>query len=213
MMKQRFLFAVIVSIFVLCGCGTRNETTDRPSNTPQDGPAAQHSTAKRPDSRNAGQQAELPATLVEGIVTRVVDGDTSYIRIAGGLVKKVRFTGIDTPETGHPKTEEPYGKEAAEYTRSRILDRRVWLEVDVQERDRYGRLLAYVWLIPPAEISDAEIRNHLLNADLLLNGYAQMLTMPPNVKYVTYFRRCQTEAREKKRGLHGMDGQASKRDN
>lgn len=205
MMRQHLLFAVIIIMVVLSGCSTRNEVADRSSYAPHGGRAGQGSIVKQPDSRKemAGQRAELPVTLVKGTVTRVVDGDTVYVSLSGNRTEKVRFIGIDTPET-KPKPAEPYGKEAAKYTYSLINGRQVWLEVDIQERDKYGRLLAYVWLSPPDEISDSEIRTRMLNADLLLNGYAQLLTVPPNVKYAAYFRRYQAEAREKKHGLYGF---------
>lgn len=59
----------------------------------------------------------------------------------------------------------------------------MWFELDAQERDQYGRLLAYVWLAPPRDTSEAEVRAKMFNAPLLIEGYAQVLTVPPNVKY------------------------------
>src|SRR5947207_14235634 len=86
-----------------------------------------------------------PATL-KGTVVRVVDGDTIHVRI-GARVEKVRYIGVNTPEVHHPrKGEEPGGREAAEVNRRLVEGKRVRLELDVQERDRYGRLLAYVWV-------------------------------------------------------------------
>jgi micrococcal nuclease len=76
----------------------------------------------------------------------VIDGDTIEVRI-NNRTEKVRFIGVDTPETVHPtKGEEPYGREASDYTKSQLNDQSVGLEFDVEKRDRYGRLLAYVWL-------------------------------------------------------------------
>src|SRR2546423_6498820 len=86
-----------------------------------------------------------PATL-EGTVVRVVDGDTIHVRVAD-RVEKVRYIGVNTPEVHHPrKGEEPGGREATAVNRTLVDGRRVRLETDVRPRDRYGRLLAYVWV-------------------------------------------------------------------
>jgi hypothetical protein len=80
----------------------------------------------------------------------------------------------------------------------------IFLEFDVQKYDNYGRLLAYVWLSSPKEISEQEIKSKMFNAILLLEGYAQVMTVPPNVKYVDYFLKFQKEARENNKGLWGI---------
>src|SRR5207249_1996922 len=72
---------------------------------------------------------------------------------------------------------------------------------DVEPRDRYGRLLAYVWLKPPTSRTMTEIRSKMFNAIILAEGYAQLLTIPPNVRYVDAFRILQTEARQRGKGL------------
>jgi len=127
---------------------------------------------------------------VEGTVERVVDGDTIHVRI-GARVEKVRYIGVNTPEVHHPtKGEEPGGREAAEVNRRLVEGQAVRLELDVQERDRYGRLLAYVW-----------IGDLMINAELVRLGYAQVMTIPPNVRYQEVFLKLQREAREAGRGL------------
>ena len=79
----------------------------------------------------------------EGTVIRVVDGDTIYVQL-GDRVEKIRYIGVNTPEMHHPsKGEEPGGREAAETNRRLVGGKR---ELDVRTRDRYGRLLAYVWV-------------------------------------------------------------------
>lgn len=126
-------------------------------------------------------------------VIRVVDGDTLEVSIQG-TKEKVRLIGVDTPETVHPTIgEEPYGREASNFTKEKLTDQTVELEFDVEERDRYGRLLAYVWL-------DGEMFNEVL----LSEGYAQIATYPPNVRYVERFQAAQQEAREAERGLWGI---------
>jgi micrococcal nuclease len=145
-------------------------------------------------------QPPQPAAVIRAVVTRHTDGDTARFQLDGGAEEKVRFIGIDTPEVFGDT--EPYGAEASAYTADAIpVGTTVWLELDVEKRDRYGRLLAYVWLEQPDETSDDEIRRGMLNARLLLDGYAQVYTFPPNVKYVDHFTGYQTEAREAGRGL------------
>lgn len=127
--------------------------------------------------------ASVDATLVK----RVVDGDT--IELAEGT--KVRYLGIDTPEAVHPsKPVEFMGKEASELNRQLVEGKDVRLEFDVQRTDKYGRTLAYVY-----------VDTIFVNAELVKRGFAQVLTIPPNVKYSDVFLRLQREARELKTGL------------
>jgi len=134
--------------------------------------------------------------LVAATVARVVDGDT--FELTDG--RKVRLIGVNTPEST-TRTEE-YGKEASNYTSSKLTGKQVWLQKDVSETDRYGRLLRIVWLqIPNDDMNESEIRSKMFNADLVLNGYAEPATYPPDVKYAEYFRKFAREAREKEVGL------------
>ncbi|HAA90521.1 MAG: Nuclease (SNase domain protein) [Thermoanaerobacterales bacterium 50_218] len=148
-----------------------------------------------------GREGFFPA-----VVTKVVDGDTVYVEF-NGREEKVRLIGVDTPETKHPEIrKEPFGEEASLYTKQKLLGRRVYLELDLQKRDRYGRLLAYVWLVLPDSFSEEEVREKMFNAHLLLEGYAQVMTVPPNVRYAEFFREFQEEARETGKGLWGLAG-------
>ena len=117
-----------------------------------------------------------------------------------GVKEKVRFIGVDCPEAG---TDE--GTAATEYTRKAIDGRKVYLETDVGLRDKYGRLLAYVWLTEPKQVTEQAVRSQMFNARLLLAGMAQLMTVPPNVKYVDYSTAFQREAREAKVGLWADD--------
>ncbi|SHJ14890.1 stalk domain-containing protein [Desulfofundulus thermosubterraneus] len=150
-------------------------------------------------------RAQNSVRVVPAVVTSVSDGDTVHVQLAG-KDEKVRFTGVNCPEIAHPELrieEQPFGKEAAAYTRERLSGKTVYLEFDVQERDKYGRLLAYVWLERPSSGSEEEVRAKMFNARLLLDGYAQVMTVPPNVKYADMFVKFQREAREKGKGLWG----------
>lgn len=134
-----------------------------------------------------------PATArpeLTGTVVKVVDGDTIHVRIAS-RIEKVRYIGVDTPEVHHPtKGEQPGGREATAQNRALVGGRPVRLELDVQERDRHGRLLAYVWV--------GEV---MVNAELVRRGYAQVMTVPPNVRHQHLFVKLQRDAREAERGL------------
>ncbi len=142
--------------------------------------------------------------LIKAYVTKVADGDTIKVE-AFGKTHTVRLIGVNTPETKHPtKGVEPYGPEAKKFTTKRLTGKIVWLELDVEERDKYNRLLAYVWLEKPVKFSEEEIRTKMFNAILLLEGYAQVMTIPPNVKYADHFVKFQREAFEKRKGLWGL---------
>ena len=125
---------------------------------------------------------------MEAFVERAVDGDT--VVLSGG--ERVRYTGVDTPELHHPtKPVQWYAREAKEFNRHLVEMKKVRLEFDVVRRDKYGRLLAYVYL-PDGTF---------VNAELVHQGYARILTIPPNVKYADLFLKYEREAREAGRGL------------
>ena len=134
--------------------------------------------------------APMLAAALEGDVVRVVDGDTIHVRI-GARVESVRYIGVNTPEVHHPQRgEEPGGREATAVNRELVAGKHVRLELDVQARDRYGRVLAYVW-----------IGDVMINAELVRLGYAQVMTVPPNVRHQALFVKLQRDARDAGRGL------------
>jgi micrococcal nuclease len=120
-------------------------------------------------------------------VKRVIDGDT--ILLSNG--ETVRLIGVDTPETKHPdKPVEYFGEEAYRFTKKMVEGNMVRLEFDWQERDRYGRLLAYVYLLDGT----------FLNAEIIKQGYGFAYTKYP-FKYLDEYRDHEREARENNRGL------------
>lgn len=135
------------------------------------------------------------------LVTKVVDGDTLHLENGD----RVRLIGVDTPESkvnaklkrDSKRISRDYetimtmGKTAAKFTAGLVSYKYVKLEFDVQKRDRYNRLLAYVYL-PDGK---------MLNAEIVKAGYAQVMTVPPNVAHQDLFLQLQTEAREANRGL------------
>jgi micrococcal nuclease len=130
----------------------------------------------------------------EALVVRVVDGDTIVVRL-GGEDRRLRYIGMDAPETVRPDHPvEWMGPEASEANRRLVEGRSVVLEKDVSETDRFGRLLRHVWLRDGDEWL-------LVNLELVRLGYAQVTTFPPDVKYVELLLDAEREARDAERGL------------
>ena len=131
-----------------------------------------------------------PAPMHGGVlktVVSVVDGDT--IKIEGGEI--VRYIGMNTPETVAPGRDiECMGREASGKNKDLVQGKIVELEKDVSERDRYGRLLRYIW-----------IGDTLINEVLVRSGFASVATYPPDVKYMSKFIEAQRLAVSEKKGL------------
>jgi len=156
--------------------------------------ASKDAMLQQPRESSPPQSRTPPSTQAspQVLVVSVIDGDTIEVCCVGGRREKVRYIGVNTPETKHPtKGVERMGNEAAEVNRKLVAGKTIRLELDVEQRDKYGRLLAYIYL------DDGT----LVNAWLVQNGYAQVMTIPPNVKYQELLLRLQGEAREAQRGL------------
>ncbi|MFC1717443.1 thermonuclease family protein [Candidatus Poribacteria bacterium] len=117
----------------------------------------------------------------EFTVERIIDGDT--VVLTDGRI--VRYIGINTPELN-----EPYYEEAKEANRLLVEGKKVRLELDEQEKDRYGRTLAYIY------VSDVSV-----NVELVRDGYARAYPYPPNTKYESAFANAEEEARQKSVGI------------
>lgn len=142
-------------------------------------------------------KGEIENGSAEAVVVRVLDGDTVLARLADGSTERVRYLLMDTPELHHPKRGvEELGPEAAIENRREVLGKHVRLEFDVEPRDRYGRLLAYVWVKDPP--FGQEI---LVNETLVRQGLALLMIIPPDEKYVQRMHQAFLEARMKHRGL------------
>jgi micrococcal nuclease len=131
-------------------------------------------------------------------VVRVVDGDTVEVRI-DGRDETVRLIGIDTPETVDPRSPvECFGQEASDHTKALLPEgTEVRLVADVEARDRYDRLLAYVY---------RDDDGTFVNLALVEDGYASVLTYPPNVAHSSEFTAAAARARDEGRGLWGACG-------
>lgn len=145
-----------------------------------------------PASFNTEEGSSIPSIIdapSSGLVkvTRVIDGDT--IEIEGG--ERIRYIGIDTPETVDPrKPVQCFGVEASRKNKELVDGKEVRLEKDITDKDKYGRLLRYVW-----------VGETLINLELVKQGFAQSYSYPPDVKYQDDFVKAEREARDAKRGL------------
>lgn len=139
---------------------------------------------------------EAAHRLIEATVLEVIDGDTLEVRIAGAQAR-VRLVGVDAPEVREPAM--CFGYDAAGYLRRLIMEAegKVWLEKDVSEEDRFGRLLRYVWL-------DTGSKMALINADLARSGYVRVEASPPDVKYQDLLFSAEHKARGSRLGLWGV---------
>lgn len=123
------------------------------------------------------------------IVTRIIDGDTIELNTGD----KVRYIGINTPESVDPRKEvQCFGKEAARKNEELVGGQAVRLVKDVSDKDKYGRLLRYVY-----------VGDTFINLELVKQGYAQVDTVPPDVNYQDLFIQAEHEAKLNQSGLWG----------
>lgn len=202
-MRRKYLgllLLLMIGSFSLTGCNKKSYIVD-------DKPTVSENNI---DDLGKGENSPSSSnTFAEARVVRVVDGDTIVANV-DGVDEKIRFVLVNTPESVHPKKGvEYYGKEASDFTKVNLEDKTIYLEKDVSDRDRYGRLLRYIWLKRPAtnEPTDEEIEQYMFNAILLKKGFANLSTFPPDVKYVDLFAKLEREARENNLGLWGDDGE------
>jgi len=145
--------------------------------------------------------AAVPGSRVEVGLLRVVDGDTIWVRMPDGTEEKVRYIGIDAPEVAHEGTRAEYlGEEASARNLLLLGSDRLSLELDVEERDPYGRLLAYVWA-----------GETLANERLVLEGYARAHDYPPNLSRQSRLREAERKAKAAHVGLWGPKSDTSDR--
>ncbi|WP_226656080.1 thermonuclease family protein [Pseudalkalibacillus hwajinpoensis] len=143
----------------------------------------------------SSSNTEIPENTIPATVDRVVDGDTLKITMED-REETIRLLLVDTPETKHPsKPVQPFGPEASQFAKEQLEGKKVGIEIDVSERDKYGRLLAYVW-----------IGNQMFNEMLLEEGLARVAYIyQPNVKYVDQFQKIQRQAQEEGKGIWSME--------
>ena len=170
-LNQKFLSIILVIVFVSLACSGVDSSPSE-TPTPQRVPTA---------TPSAGSGPSQPDGLESATVATVVDGDT--IELTDG--RRVRYIGVNTPERN-----QPYYQEATEANRQLVANRQIHLEFDQDTFDQYGRTLAYIW-----------VDGVLANREIIARGYANVFTVPPNVRYETELRAAEREAREAERGL------------
>ena len=144
------------------------------------------------DGQDGTEQGHGVGESARAEVLRVVDGDTIEVSM-DGQVQDVRYIGVDTPESVTPgEPVECFGRRAGAFNERLVGGREVTLRFDRELRDRYGRLLAYVYVGP-----------RLVNAELVRRGYARTLTIAPNDSRAGLFARLEREAGQAGRGLWG----------
>ncbi len=136
--------------------------------------------------------------LTEAKVTKIIDGDTIWVDI-NGKEFKIRLIGINCPE--YTTKIEPYGKEATEFTTKYLTNKTVYLQTDISDKDKYDRLLRYVWLEKIDEINEENIKNYLFNAIIVKEGLAKSNYYKPNITLQTYLEELEKEAKSNKIGM------------
>ena len=140
---------------------------------------------------NTAPQDPRVATYVTAEVEKVVDGDTIVVRL-DGREETIRYIGIDTPEPYRDGDPACYSLEASLRNKELVQGKTVRLEADIEERDRYDRLLRYVYM-----------DDVFVNEVLIQEGYAEDLPIKPNTKYASRFADLERQAREGERGVWG----------
>ncbi len=222
--------AAILLAVVIVGCGSSVPSAPPGTATPPAGttpasaataePAATATLASGPSRESAAPTFDSPTPpppttdpfgglqptgpTEPAHVVRIVDGDTIHV-LLNGRDHSLRYIGMDTPEDVKPGTPVmPMSLEAAAANTRLVAGRDVVLEKDVSETDRFGRLLRYVWL------HDGD-RWMMVDLELVLEGYAQVATYPPDVKYVDLFLAAERRARDQGLGLWGLSPSPSPR--
>ncbi len=127
------------------------------------------------ETKSSSLKISAPATTTTTVVSYVIDGDTAMLKNG-----RIRLIGIDAPEIG-----QPYFSKAKNKLKELIEGKEVKLEKDITDKDKYGRLLRYVW-----------VDNALINLEMVKLGYANSYAYPPNVKYQNHIV-AEREMREK----------------
>ena len=186
-MKIRYLGAIL-ALFLLVsaiGCAAPAAT---PSPLPS--PSQIPTPSPTPTPMPTTPPAPSPAPKTQITATRVIDGDTIEVDIAG-TIYKVRYIGIDTPELDDKRAEYcALAQEATRYNRQLVEGKTIRLEKDVSETDKYGRLLRYV-----------HVDDTFVNAELVRKGLAWAKAYEPDTKYQEILEEAEAAARQDKTGI------------
>lgn len=192
-MYRVFLYILIPAILLYIGWSNINDNVEK--FTPADLVALEDVvTGSSTSDQNLNVEAPASEFLSDAYqVIKVIDGDTIVVD-KNGVSETVRMIGVDTPETVHPsKAVQCFGVEASNQTKAWLTEQVVRLEADLSqgERDKYGRLLAYVF----------RVDGLFVNQELIAKGFAYEYTYNLPYKYQSSFQSAETEARLNKSGL------------
>ncbi|CAN7729654.1 thermonuclease family protein [Paenibacillus sp. LjRoot56] len=194
--KKQIVRAGIFLLLIMVASACSSSQVDVDIATPSAAASASNKATVKGTDKSAVNK-RIPAKVV-----RVVDGDTMKISFTDGGKEKeetIRLLLVDTPESVDPeKPVQPFALEASNYAKTMLTGQDVQLELDVSERDKYGRLLCYLY-----------IGDKMFNELLLENGYARVAYIyPPNVKYVDQFREIQKKAQQKALNIWSVENYA-----
>ncbi|WP_216831354.1 thermonuclease family protein [Alkalihalobacterium elongatum] len=193
MMKRTVL--LLVAFLLLMGCSEIPDTEPLEKVTEQNEELLEEETTEETD--------EIKTSFIPANVVRVVDGDTIIVKLKNGQEERVRLLLVDTPESVHPnKPVQPFGPESSQLAKDMMpVGEEVHLEMDVSERDRYGRLLAYVW-----------VGDKMFNELLLEKGLARVAyVFAPNTRHVDRFYEIQKKAQQQELGIWSIENYATDR--
>lgn len=180
-MKNRLIFGLIAAFTLIVGRGVFSLN------------AATAPTLKSNSQVTRSSEVQVNSTSTPSLVTHVVDGDTIVVLI-NGVSEKVRLIGVDTPETVDPrKPVQCFGKEASKFTTALLSGKEVYIESDPTQgdRDKYGRLLRYVFLMDGT----------LANKEIISGGYGHEYTYRIPYEYQKEFEKAEQTAQEQQKGL------------
>lgn len=138
-------------------------------------------------------------------IVYVIDGDT----VTNSLGEKIRIIGINTPEL----INEELSYEAKKFAEDKLLNKKVFLEKDIEDEDRYGRKLRYIWLEIPEKINEETIIKYNFSGIILENGLARKYTFEPNGKYKDIFKNIEKNAIKNKVGMWEISSEGTTRGN
>ncbi|UZJ79625.1 thermonuclease family protein [Fictibacillus sp. KU28468] len=196
------LIVLLLTALLITGCAHAPSTgqTSTDSGQKTGSPAAKQEDSSSNDVKTTPSRDQTSAVKgMPATVTYVVDGDTLDVKFKNGKTERIRMLLIDTPETKHPRLGvQPFGPESSKFTKTQLTGKKVGVELDVSERDKYGRLLAYIW-----------IGKQNFNQLLLEKGLARVAYVyPPNTKYVDQFRATQEKAQKAGVGIWSIENYA-----
>lgn len=186
------LIAILIAGFLGLGSYAFDDNpvlTDSSFNTP---PIDTENSKMQPELQQPESSSALTREQEGGTCVSVYDGDTITVRLTKSPEKltKIRFIGIDTPELKRGE----FGETTRDFTKSLLLGQDIQLAYDAERYDKYGRSLAYVYLKDRT----------FVNARLLEQGYARVMTIPPNTAHAAEFSKLQAKAEEKQVGIWAM---------